>query len=118
MEKPKEINIIYMTHFEETIKYRFIIFRLIGPPKRIQSDRGTVFQDAIKIFFKRCGIQHITPRAYHPQAQGKIERSHGTWKNKLRYDILNCVEGDICFLFFILRPIRLTTMRSLYSNHL
>ena len=51
MEKPKEINIIYMTHFKETIKYRFIIFRLIGPPKRIQSDRGTVFQDAIKTFF-------------------------------------------------------------------
>ena len=85
---------------------------MIGPPKRVQSDRGTEFQGAVKVFFKRCGIQHITSRAYHPQAQGKIERSHGTLKNKLRYDILNCVEGDMSFLFFILmRPMRLMTMR-------
>ena len=91
---------------------------MIGPPKSVQSDRGTEFQGAVKVFFKRCGTQHITSCAYHPQAQGKIEMTHGTWKNKPRYDILNCVEGDICFLFFILRPMRLTTMRSLYSNHL
>ena len=83
---------------------------MIGPPKRVQSDRGTEFQGAVKVFFKRCGIQHITSRAYHPQAQGKIERSHGTWKNRLR--ILNCVEDDRSFLFFILmRPMRLMTMR-------
>ena len=45
-----------------------------------------------------------------PQAQGKIERSHGTWEQ--RYDMLNCVEGDMSFLFFILmRPMRLMTMR-------
>ena len=92
-------------------------FRLIGPPKRVQSDRFTEFQGAVKVFFKRCGIQHITSRAYDPQAQGKIERSHGTWKNKRRYDILNCVEGDIYF-FILTRSTDLTTMRSLYSNHL
>ena len=45
-------------------------------------------------------IQHITSRAYHPQAQGKTERSHGTWKNKLRYNLLNCVEGDMFFIFY------------------
>ena len=73
---------------------------MIGPPKRVQSDRGTEFQGAVKVFFKRCGIQHITSRAYQPQAQGKIERSHGTWKNKLKYDILNCVEGDMSFFIF------------------
>ena len=87
---------------------------MIGPPKRVQSDRGTEFQGAVKVFFKRCGIQHATSRAYHPQAQGKTERSHGTWKNKLRYDILNCVEGNMSFLFFILmRPMGLMTMRIL-----
>ena len=60
---------------------------MIGPRKRVQSDRGTEFEGTAKVFFKRCGIQHITSRAYHPQAQGKIHRSHGTWKNKLGYDI-------------------------------
>ena len=85
---------------------------MIGPPKRVQSDRGTEFQGAVKVFFKRCGIQHITSFAYHPQAQGKIERPHGTWKNKLRYDILNCVEGDMSFfIFYTMRQMRLMTMQ-------
>ena len=42
-----------------------------------------------------CGIQNIESRPYHPQSQGKIERSHGTWKTKLRFDILNGVPGKI-----------------------
>ena len=87
---------------------------MIGPPKRVQSERGTEFQGAVKVFFKRCGILHITCRACHPQAQGNIEKSHGTWKNKLRYDILNCVEGDIYFFSILMRSMRLTTMGSLY----
>ena len=73
---------------------------MIGPPKRVQGDSGTEVQGAVKVFFKGCGIQHITSRAYHPQAQRKIERSLGTLKNKLRYNILNCVEGEMSFLFF------------------
>ena len=66
-------------------KIQLYHFRLIGPPKRVQSDRGTEFQGAVKVFFKRCGIQHITSRAYHPQAQGKIERSHGRGQLFLKY---------------------------------
>ena len=31
-------------------------FRLIGPPKRNQSDCGTEFQGTAKVFFKSCGI--------------------------------------------------------------
>ena len=102
-----------MTNVKETIKLSLYHFRLIGPPKRVQSDRGTEFQGAVKVFFKRCGIQHITSYAYHSQPRGDIERSHGTWKNKLRYDILNCVEGEIFFIFYSNE-----TLRSLYSNHL
>ena len=41
-----------------------------------------------------------TSLPYHPQAQGNIERSHGTLENKLRYDILNGVEGDMSFFIF------------------
>ena len=45
-----------MTNVKETIKLLLYRFRLIGPPKRVQSDRGTEFQGAVKVFFKRCGI--------------------------------------------------------------
>ena len=62
---------------------------------RVQSDRGTEFKGAVKTFLKMCGIQNIESRLYHPQSQGKIERSHGTWKTKLRFDILNGVPGNI-----------------------
>ena len=41
-------------------------FRLIAPPKRVQSDCGTEFQNAVKVFYKSYGIQHITSCAYHP----------------------------------------------------
>ena len=58
--------------------HKIPLFRLIGSPKKVQSDRNNEFPGAAKLFFKRCGIQHITSRAYHPQAPGKIERSHGT----------------------------------------
>ena len=31
---------------------------------------------------KRNGIQNMESRPYHPQYQGKNERSHNTWKNQ------------------------------------
>ena len=30
----------------------------------------------------------IRSAPYHPQSQGKLERSHATWKQKLRYDMI------------------------------
>ena len=90
-----------MTNFKETIKYRFIILDWLVH-LRVQSDCGIESQGTVKVFFKECGVQHITSRTYHLQVQGKIERSHGTRKNKLRYDIINCVGGEISFLCFIL----------------
>ena len=69
--------------------------RTFGPPTRVQSDRGTEFKEAAKTFLKKCAIQNKESRPYHPQSQGKIERSHGTWKTKLRFDILNGVPGKI-----------------------
>ena len=38
---------------------------------------------------------HITPKL-----KRKIERLHGAFKNKLRYNILDCVEGDMSFIFY------------------
>ena len=38
----------------------------------------------------------INSAPYKPQSQGKIERSHGTWKRKIRYDLTH--EGDCNWL--------------------
>ena len=82
MEKYRDINIIYVIDVKETIPLYH--FKLIRPPQRVQGGRGTEFEGPVKVFFKRCGIQHIKCCVYHIQAQGKIERSHGTQKNKRR----------------------------------
>ena len=73
----------------------FFSIRTFGPQSRAQSDRETEFKGAVKTFLKKCGIQNIESRPYHPQSQGKTERSHSTWKTKLRFDILNGVPGKI-----------------------
>ena len=81
--------------FHYVLTYILFSIRTFGPPTRVQSDRGTEFKGAVKTFFKKCGIKNIESRPHHPQSQGKIERSHGTWKTKLRFDILNGIQGKI-----------------------
>ena len=51
---------------------------------------------SVRIFFLELGvvidlcellkIKLKNSRPYHPQSQGKVERSHGTWKKKLEFD--------------------------------
>ena len=53
---------------------------MFGPTKEIQTDRGTEFQGAVKDLAKKCNIKMFQDRPYYPQSQGKIERSHGSWK--------------------------------------
>ena len=43
----------------------------------------------VNILCDRLNIPRPTSRAYHPESQGKVERSHATWKKKLVYDISN-----------------------------
>ena len=60
----------------------FFSIRTFGPPTRVHSNRGSKFEGAVKSFLKKCVIQNIESRQYHPQCQGKLERSHDTWKTK------------------------------------
>ena len=60
----------------------FFSKRTFGPLTRVQSDRGTEFKRAVKTFLKRSDIQNIESRPYHPQSQGKHERSHCTRKKQ------------------------------------
>ena len=43
----------------------------------------------LKKLRSKLGIKIIKGRPYHPQSQGKIERSHRSFKKKVMYDLLS-----------------------------
>ena len=56
-----------------------------GVPSSLTSDRGTQFASASWMSFcSRIGTRHVMTMAYHPQANGLVERSHRQLKDALR----------------------------------
>lgn len=59
-----------------------------GTPDTLQSDRGKEFYGAVKRFSENKRIKMTKSSAYHPQSQGKVERSHRTLRKKINYDLV------------------------------
>jgi cleavage and polyadenylation specificity factor subunit 1 len=56
-----------------------------GVPETLTSDRGTQFASASwTSFCNKIGTRHVMTTAYHPQANGLVERSHRQLKDALR----------------------------------
>ena len=61
-----------------------------GCPKKILSDRGTVFTGRLwKELLEMLGIQQLLTSPYHPQGNGIVERSHRTVSNMIRAHLVN-----------------------------
>ena len=60
-------------HVSQALK---AIYAEHGPPDRIQSDRGSEFEGKVRPLFK--ALKLIKSRPYHPQSQGKVEKT--TWQ--------------------------------------
>ena len=58
----------------------------VGPPKVLQSDRGGEFKKWVKKLCKNLNVKMIQSRPYHPQSQGKVERSHRALRKKIAFD--------------------------------
>ena len=54
-----------------------------------QSDRGTEFEGKLLSMCESYKIRMIKLRPYHPQSQGKVERSHRSLRKKIIYDFIN-----------------------------
>eukprot|EP00118_Oscarella_pearsei_P016214 m.153026 g.153026 ORF g.153026 m.153026 type:complete len:304 (+) comp38614_c0_seq6:96-1007(+) len=63
------------------------IYSLMGTPKILQSDQGTEFKGAVRMVMTNFNVAIVTSSPYHPQSQGKLERSHCLWKAMIRHDL-------------------------------
>ena len=64
------------------------LYSEVGPPRVIQSDNGGEFKKAVEKLCQTLGIKIIRGSPYHPQSQGKVERSHRSLRKKISFDLL------------------------------
>ena len=51
------------------------VMTMFGPPKVLQSDNGSEFvNQLVKSLCSKFGVQHRLTSAYHPRANGRVER--------------------------------------------
>ena len=58
----------------------------VGPPKVLQFDREGEFKKWVKKLCKNLNVKMILSRPYHPQSQGKVERSRRALRKKIAFD--------------------------------
>jgi len=63
------------------------IYQSKGHPQILQCDRGGEFKKNVAAYCRKHGIRQILSAPYHPQTQGKCERSHQSWRNKFYFDM-------------------------------
>lgn len=57
-------------------------------PGTLQSDCGKEFYGEVKKLCQNAKIKRIRSRPYHPQSQGKVERTHRELRKKISYDLI------------------------------
>ena len=65
----------------------------VGPPKVLQRVNGGEFKKAVEQLCRKLEVKIIRSSPYHPQSQGKVERSHRTLRRTLD---LRRMTLDIC----------------------
>ena len=53
------------------------------------------FKGVLKIVCETLNVRTIKSSAYSTQTEGKDERSHRTWKEKIKFDLINNNNGDL-----------------------
>ena len=76
------------TESAEVVEHPLDIYKEHGPPEILQSDQGTEFRGVVKTIYEQLNVS----AAYSPQTHGKDERSHRTWTEKVKFDIVNSDE--------------------------
>ena len=67
----------------------------------MQSDQGPEFKGVVRTVCETLNVRIIKSSAYSPQTQGKDERSHRTWKEKIKFDLINNNNGDLNWVEYL-----------------
>jgi hypothetical protein len=76
-------------HADVVAEKIYEIYMQFGTPLIFQTDQGSEFKQEVELLHSKLGARVIHGRPRHPQTQGKSERSHGTWKAKVKLDMMN-----------------------------
>lgn len=83
--------ILHATPTTETAlvaKHLISIFCQYGIPEALRTDQGIAFcSNIVKEITSRLGIRKLECTPYHPESNGALERSHGTIKQSVRFQI-------------------------------
>ncbi len=82
-------------HSLEISRHLEDIYSEHGLPKGIQHDRGKEFKGAVKKLMDSLHVKRIQSSPYHPQSQGKVERSHCVLRKKIMYDLVQYQKGGV-----------------------
>ena len=85
----------------EEAEYLLKIYIEHDPPEILQSDQGPEFKRAVRTVCETLNVRIIKSSAYGPRAQGKDERSHRTWKEKIKFDLINNNNGDLNWVEYL-----------------
>ena len=78
------------------------IFARSGLPEEIVSDNGPQFvSKEFETFLNKNGIRHVRSSPYHPQSNGKIERSHPCRQLLCRSESHRLLSGTNLFIKFV-----------------
>lgn len=76
-------------HSSEIAKHLDDIYSEHGPPQVLQHDQGREFKGAVQRLMESMQVRIIQSSPYHPQSQGKVERTHRVLRKKIMYDLVN-----------------------------
>ena len=62
-------------------------------PTYVQHDQGTELKGKVKIMLNHMKIEDIMSAPYHPESQGKVERSHRSLRSKILFDLISRKHG-------------------------
>ena len=80
---------------KEIAKHLIEIYNEHGPPNILQHDQGKEFKGAVQKLMESYQVKVIQSSPYHPQSQGKVERTHQVLRRKIMDDFVNFKRGGV-----------------------